>query len=159
LGRNPLVVSDGALVFFPTARSFRIPLSELTGVGLVLTWRGGINQWKPVGWYLTLWDRDQKRYQISDSALPATLPAQSGDGPLHETAEQIASSAAAATAKRVYDLALSAQGPTGALATAQAQQFTRQDASTRSPSFLAYWSPDDGEIGRKPTSTPLSDEG
>ncbi len=156
-GQVPLVVRDGALVFYPTVRSMRLPLTELTGVGLVLTWNSGTNRRISFGWYLTLWDRDQKPYQIEESFLPAKFPSQSGDGPLNETADQIATSSAASVAKKVYDLAYAVQGSTGPLATLQAQRFTKQSVWKRDPNYLAYWSPDNGEIGRKPVPTALTD--
>lgn len=145
-GRRPLELRGNILTISSDMRRRRIPLEEVAGVGLLFQWvlvRNGL----PAGWYLTVWDKDEKPHTVEECALISHWTQKdymSGRGPA-ETTEELAASDAGQMAKRIYDRVFSVQGSQGPLATRRAQMMRNTTVWTRDINTYACWSPD-GEL-------------
>ncbi len=153
-GRRPLAVRGDALVVNGAWRRIAIPLSELSGVGVVFTWmegRGG----RPPGWYLMIWDGSGQGHLVEESALKVDrTQAETLDwSPPRETSNEVAASDPGKLARRIYDRVWAVQGSSGPLATRQAQKMRDSTVWTRPVNTLAFWSPD-GELGVFAKSAP-----
>ncbi|HEX2896134.1 MAG TPA: hypothetical protein VHO29_19165 [Marmoricola sp.] len=145
-GRRPLELRGNTLIIAGDLRRRRIPLQEVTGVGLLFQWvlvRNGL----PAGWYLTVWDKDEKPHMVEECALLSHWTQKdymSGRGP-SESTETLATSDAGQMAKRIYGRVFSVQGSRGPLATQRAQMMRNTTVWTRDINTYACWSPD-GEL-------------
>ena len=158
-GRRPLQVTGDTLVLVGRIGRVRIPLSEISGVGLVFSWvtgRGG----RAAGWYLAVWDGAGKQHLIEESWVDAgwTAHEYATNAPPTQTSAELAATPAGQLARRLYDRVWGVQGSAGPLATRQAQKMRDTTVWTRDMNTFGYWSPD-GDIGTfGPTSIAWDDD-
>jgi len=139
-----------------------VELSQVAGVGVLYQRVVGSGSKVPAAWQLMLWNTNGRRYVVAQFALPTwSFPddlteAQRGvirnrdlpwpvDASLPDE-NRVAESRAGRAAKLIYEQALAAQGPYGALATQKLQKHQPFRITNRQR-LLAYWSPD-GDHGR-----------
>lgn len=145
-GGRPLRLRGNILTIASGTRRRRIPLEDISGVGLLFRWALGRNG-LPAGWYLSVWDKEAKPYSVEECALISHWKEKdylSGNGPT-ESANELAASDAGKMAKLIYDRAFATQGSGGRLATRQEQKMRATTVWTRDINTYACWSPD-GEL-------------
>lgn len=138
---RPLVIEDEVLRIPGAFSTKRVPVSDISGVGLVYR-----RQYRATGWRLEIWDGTGQRVPIV--RFVAALP-------VNESDHWIAVSRTGRAAARLYAAVLAHQGSGGRLVV-QAMQKTVEYQPGRW-STLAWWSPDGSRgpaIGSPPTDRP-----
>jgi hypothetical protein len=173
-----VLTADSLRIRRGAIRVLDIPLSDITGVGLVFRRfpsYGG--RPPPAGWYLTVWHSQGKDERVGIAYAPAlwrnsgprarekflagTAPsATPGAGarfgldrfdPASETDPvKLATTYAGRVAREIHGRVLAQQGPTGPMAAADEQ---KQFPAIREDGALAIWYPD-GAMGRPGRSSP-----
>jgi hypothetical protein len=173
-----VLTTDSLRIPRGTFRVLDIPLSDITGIGLVFRrFIGYGSQRPPAGWYLTVWHSHGNERRLGIAYAPAlwrnsgsrakakflagTAPsATPGDGrnfslakfdPASETDPvKLAATYAGRVAREIHDRVLAQQGPAGPMAAAERQ---KQFPAIREEGALAIWYPD-GAMGRPGRSSP-----
>jgi hypothetical protein len=152
---RPVVVDHGALQIPKGFSTTVLPLSDISGVGLVYR-----RQPRAEGWWLEVWDAtgervEIRRFVLSSWSYPRLAPGAKRQEhgqrdwtiPVpHENADDLAASKPGRVAACLYDAVMSCQGSGGRLAV-QAMQEHVEHEPQRSDSPIAWWSPD-GSMGR-----------
>lgn len=157
-GLHPLELDGQELRIAAGVRTARIPLAEVSGVGLRFRWLSGSNG-LPAGWYLAIWDAAGKAHQIEEcwvSSHWTSADYRSASRP-RETSEDLAATEAGRMARGIYDRVWAVQGSSGPLATRQEQKMRDTTKWSRDISTYAWWSPD-GEIGELTWPAPAYDD-
>ncbi len=156
LGARPLVITNGVLRVPKAFGSTDIPLSTLSGVGLIYQYTPGSRN--PSGWTLRVWD-DKKEIPVrrwivvawTNTSAPGMrkrlFSKRDWSLPLaHEDSAYLASTKAGQVARRIYDAALGWQGQYGPLTTKAMQRGVVYNPNAMTH-LAAWWSPD-GTMGR-----------
>lgn len=156
-GRHPLELDGDVLLIASGLRKLRLPLAEVTGVGLLFQWISGRNG-LPAGWYLNVWDAAGKQHRIEECRVDSHWKAADyRTGRPRETSEELAASEAGQMVRRIYDRVWAVQGSSGPLATRQEQKMRNTTRWTRDIDTYAWWSPD-GEMGELTWPAPAYDD-
>jgi len=153
---RPLVLTNRALKIPRLLRSIEIPLSDVSGVGLIYQYTLGSRS--PSGWQLRVWN-DAKpirvgRWVVATWRRPRPQGAKLRprtetdlSQPLaHEDSSYLGASNPGLVARRIYDQVLKAQGSNGKLDSSRFEKSIRYDPN-QSNITAAWWSPD-GTMGR-----------
>jgi len=180
--RPALVVSAEMLRIRHVYRQVRVPVGEVTGVGLVFRRYTNPGRTGPApGWYLMVWHGDSAGElaaaicftptlrNVHDPrgwekflARPPAAPAFGGTPSFSTTSfdpaavtdpAKLADTYAGRVARDTYLHVLERQGPAGLLALTQQQKHVAAAGQTESERVLAFWSPD-GVIGRTEAGSP-----
>ena len=153
---RPLVMTSRSLNIPRIFRSVEIPLSDVSGVGLIYQYTPGSRS--PSGWQLRVWNDTKQirvpRWIVVTWRSPHAKGARAWlrtktdwSQPLtHEEYSYLAASKPGLVARRIHDQALNAQGAIGKLETSKAEKTIRFDPN-QSNITSAWWSPD-GTMGR-----------
>jgi hypothetical protein len=154
IGLRPMRISDGNL-HVPTAFGSRtIPLSAISGVGLMYRLIPRLTGWTPVVWGQNGLPVQLGRWTVLTWKNPGAKGARKilqvqrdWTAPVdHEDAGYLASTRAGQATTAIYDAALAWQGRTGPLCTQALEKAITYDPNA-SARLIAWWSPD-GSMGR-----------
>jgi hypothetical protein len=129
----------------------RIPLADVSGVGLLFQYSPGTGRRALPGWYLTLWCGRDVRYQVpqllvnAHNWIPATPPQRAWHLPCEDSAA-LARTEPGLVALKLAGLIGRVQGPDGLLATRHDEKHLVSDRFAITQT-VAWWSPD-GAMGR-----------
>jgi hypothetical protein len=147
-----LIVADGHLLIPKTFSRATVPLSRLSGVGLIYQREPGAR--RPSGWQLHVWDGDVDIQVDNIGIITGRGPKKPATGrrfgaklnwnlPLpHEDAGFLGATRQGRVARRIYEIGLDWQGPGGPLATRAMQKEIVYDARSMTIRRFAWWSPD-----------------
>ncbi|MGN6606329.1 MAG: hypothetical protein ACTHMS_04880 [Jatrophihabitans sp.] len=132
---RPLTVKGGTIRIAHGLRTIRVPLTEVTGLGLLFQYVGVAGRRaQQAGWFPYVWDGDARPHRIPAAALvaPHWTPATRWAGPLPwGTAEQLAASRTGKAVSELRSIVLAVQGEHGPLR----RQAEETRTGLRSPSL------------------------
>jgi hypothetical protein len=129
----------------------RIPLADVSGVGLLFQYSPGTGRRALPGWYLTLWSERDGRCQIpqllvsAHNWIPPATPHSEWHLPFEDSAA-LARTKPGLVALKLVQLIDRVQGPDGLLVTRHDEKHVVSDRFAI-PQSVAWWSPD-GAMGR-----------
>lgn len=171
--RPALVLTPDMLRIIRAFSTVRIPVQEITGVGLVFKRSTPGSRAHTAGWWVRVW-RDERGERVPISYQPvlrssrdprarekflAVTPALASggvavgfslgkfDAATETDLAKLEATYAARVAREIYQRVLAKQGPAGPLAVTQQQKHVYIGSQFAAANILAFWSPD-GVIGR-----------